>query len=538
MSLMWVRIYNSLTHLICNSLDQHQRECHCETLRRHYGTRIFKCWYPSCSLSRRGFTTSKDCETHVKCDNHSRAWKCSVQGCPYTVIGFSTFRDAHSHWETRHRIPKSSPVHTIQAELSAEVQVLLFELTKSGDVEGIQRLVPVIAAHDWDVGPAIMLAAARGSLPIVEVLTDWSSSWPEDADFYKAIMRGENPDMLLWFLEKTCCTRLTSTNQCQWLAGEAVATTSPDMYAVWESFFLDPDRGLNFAYPYYAGDPNWKVSNNGTLEWPRSVRERCLSSVLFSSSTFVAAKKNILFEVRLVHTWHKLINDVLGGKALNRTFLGRALLCLVRLSNPSITLATELLRLGAPIDFPRGIASNAVFGSSSKSSLEQQHEEKFLILQREEFIGRRINSHKRQKGLTILHSAARRTSQQAAELVRLLLEQGAEPEYGWRGTKPATEPGVAVLQKWIGETWEELVERTKGARLDKGRRLAELYGEVYVDVDDDDEEDEEEEEDREGEEEQEKGKRKGKGKQKEDSEDEAGGESLGEHGRKRRKTET
>lgn len=530
MSLLWARIYDGFSNLICLKAQHHRKPvCHCETLRRHYGTRIFKCSYPSCSLNRHGFVTSEACETHVKYENHSRAYKCSVQDCPYTVIGFSTSGDAYTHWERRHRVPKSPPVHTIQAELAAEFQVLLFELTKAGDVQEIQRLVPIIAAHDWDVGPAVLLAAARGSLPILEVLSDWSTSQLEYANLYKAIMQGQNPDMLLWFLDNKCLTRLDKSRfSYQCTIGEAVATTSPDMYAVWESFFLDPDRGLRFAYPCLSAHNSLKLYQKGTERWPRSWRPACQSSVFFSSSTFFAAKKNSLFEGRLINTWHKLINDVLGGDPLHSALLGEALLGLARLRHPSITLATELLRLGAPVDFPRVLDSHAAFSTvTSKSPLEQQH-------------GERIEHPEGQthKGLTILQIAARGTSLQAAQLVRLLLEHGAAPGYGWGGISPAMEPGAAVLQKWIGETWEKLVKRTTETRMEKMRRSTESYGEVYEIVDTDDEGEVEEGEDGEGnDEEQETGKGKGKEKAKEDAGDEEEGESLSQGIRKRRRTE-
>lgn len=522
MSRLWARIYVGFSDLTCPKAAKHRKPaCYCETLRRHYGTRLFKCSYPSCSLNRQGFDTSEACESHVKYENHSRAYKCSVQDCPYTVIGFSTSGDAYAHWEKRHQVPKSPPVHTIRTELSAEFQVLLFELTKAGDVQEIQRLVPVIAAHDWDVGPAVLLAAAMGSLPIVKVLTDWSTSGPLDSDLYKAIMRGQNPDMLLWFLNHRYCTMFKQDrDNYQRVAKEALATTSPDMYAVWESFFLDPDRGLRFAYPCFSEHNKLKSYQ----KQGRSIRSLCQSSILFSSMTIFAAKRSSLFEGRLIQTWHKLIDDVLGGEPLNRTLLGQALLGLARHYHPSVMLASELLRLGAPVDFPKVIDSHAAFSTvTSKSHLGKQHQEEIERPESET-----------SKGLTILQIAARGTSLEAAQLVRLLLEHGAAPGYGWAGG-PAMEPGVAVLQKWIGETWEELVERTAGARMEKMRRSTEICGDAYEIVDDDDEGEVEEGEDGEDDEEEQE-TRKGKGKAKEDTGDEGKGESSNQGTRKRRRT--
>lgn len=54
----------------------------------------------------------------------------------------------------------------------------------------------------------MLLAASNGSLPIAKVLTNWFTLWPEKSDLYKAITRGENRDMLLWFLDRKFCRGL------------------------------------------------------------------------------------------------------------------------------------------------------------------------------------------------------------------------------------------------------------------------------------------------------------------------------------------
>lgn len=487
MSLMGTRIYEHFAALLCNNEDHRKADehgiCHCGTLKTHYGSRTFKCSFPSCSFSRRGFATYKARDVHIKCENHSRPWKCSIQGCQFATIGFASRGDAHSHWQKRHRISNPDPARSTKARFSDELQVLLFEHVKASNIDDLQRLAPQIAANEEVVSPAILLAATKGSLPMVEILTDWSTCWPEDTAFYKAVMKGENPDLLLWFLDKLLCARGGKYDNYGWLAGEAVASSSPDMYAAWEDFLLDPDRGLKIAYPCFSGDPDALLNNGVEPDMEKeveihgrffydhsSMKQHHERSILFSNSAFGAAKKNAIFEARLVQTWHKLINIVLGGRPLDKRFLGWALVCLARSSNQSITLGKELLGLGAPIDFPRGAGSNL-----SKSEAEKIRSCVEVYKEKEGF-DRRYRQ-KRQKGMTAVQCAARGTSEQAAHFVRFLLEQGADPDYGWADTKPATEPGVALMQKWLGETWEELVKRTAGARLEKEQVLRLQYGE-------------------------------------------------------------
>jgi hypothetical protein len=66
--------------------------------------------------------------------------------------------------------------------------------------------------------------------------------------------------------------------------------------------------------------------------------------------------------------------------------------------------------------------------------------------------------------MTSLHIAARKTSEGSIRLVRFLLEQGAEPEYGFNESKPAQEEGAECMQQFFDETWDEVVMRTKSKR--------------------------------------------------------------------------
>lgn len=517
MSLMGTRIYKQLEALRCRETQHCETECHCATLKRHYGTKIFKCWFPSCSFSRQGFDTHTARDTHIKSEDHARPYKCSVSGCEFAVIGFSTRRDASNHCRTRHNNPKPNQTYGDHDQLSHdELKQILFDFTKAENVDGIQRLAPYIVMAEGAVRPAMLLAARKGSLPLIKALGEWSTSWPDNEELYGAIMNSENPDLMVWFLNRLFYSERGSRPKYGWLARGAVSTNSPDMYAAWEDYFLDPERGLKISYPYYSKDTDGK-GKLGRWEGHHlrySIANGSTSSPLCSRSAFAAAKKNILFEVRLVQTWHRLINTVLNGGPLNREFLGRALSNLARSCNHSITLAAELLRLGAPIDFPRGL--DFCISKISRAAISQQQEQQQQQAFRRQY---------KPKGMTVLHYAVRGTSEQSAQFVKFLLERGASPGYGYARREPAMERGVALLQKWLGETWEELLERTQGARLEKHQKWKTSPGELSDNDQDDDgeegeEEDEEDEEDEgdneggEGEDEGGTSDRKGKGRAK------------------------
>src|SRR3569833_344416 len=317
-----------------------------------------------------------------------------------------------------------------------------------------------------------------GSLPMVETLTtffDWHRYYEMDG-FQADIVRRGNADLFRWLLDKLCGEE-TPGSYCR-LAGEAFSTDSPDMYAVWEEFLLDPTRRLAGASPYYheggeEPDPDGYFRPAETL-----IPQYNKRSVLFSSPAFCSAAKDAFCEARLFQTWQRLI-DVLGSGPLNPRFLGWSLTRLAKISKPSISVAKELLRLGAPINFPRGnggtIATTTTATTDAAPSAQN---------------GRaatgpwpRTRRQTRHRGMTALHHAAHGTSEAAVRFARFLLEEGADPEYGFAGMKPAAERGAALMEKWLGESWEAVVARTEEAR--KERRKEEGKGEGYGESDED-----------------------------------------------------
>jgi ankyrin repeat protein len=65
---------------------------------------------------------------------------------------------------------------------------------------------------------------------------------------------------------------------------------------------------------------------------------------------------------------------------------------------------------------------------------------------------------------TPLYIAANRTTLEAAQLAKFLLESGADPSAKVRGRTAGELPGAQNISKWLGMTWDELVELTAAAR--------------------------------------------------------------------------
>jgi hypothetical protein len=106
--------------------------------------------------------------------------------------------------------------------------------------------------------------------------------------------------------------------------------------------------------------------------------------------------------------------------------------------------------------------------------------------------GADVNFRTVQKGnhqfTSLLMLAAGRSSQEAAEMMRLLLLSGADPNAYVKSRKKgelrtvAMQRGAKQLPRWLGMTWDELVTWTTDRR-SKGlqeEELARLYPQDYM----------------------------------------------------------
>jgi ankyrin repeat protein len=78
--------------------------------------------------------------------------------------------------------------------------------------------------------------------------------------------------------------------------------------------------------------------------------------------------------------------------------------------------------------------------------------------------GADVNGQKGKLAVSPLQFAARKSSIENAEFMRFLLSAGADPEHVSRSRKPADEIGAKEIVRWLGMTWNELVEQTRDCR--------------------------------------------------------------------------
>ncbi|KAI0541608.1 hypothetical protein GGR58DRAFT_497799 [Xylaria digitata] len=399
------RIFNELEKAICAG-GKHEAKCHCTLLHKHYETNMFKCIYPSCGLSRRGFQTRETRQDHVKI--HSQPCKCSISSCPYAVIGFATGRDMYNHREKQH--PSSTSSSPDDLPLSGfswdNLELLAFDLTHAQKVGQLQKVVSYVGKNFknfnllWN---ARHLAVKMGSLQMLKTLTPPTTyeclnrnSKDYGREFVRNIVRTCHIAIFRWLLDSFC----SFGSRLPYFTAIKENTESPFHRHVGEAEMLMPQ--------YYK------------------------RSLLFSTLAFNATHKSAVHEEHLIQTWNRLITS-LGVTALDKRFLGWSLTQLGK-SSKSIRLAVELLRLGAPIDFPRD--------NSIKTPLTNPHESRQATYKRKEH-----QRTFRNRGHTAYYYATQATSERAAQFARFLLEQGADPRYKYKGMKLSRKERAALRQR-------------------------------------------------------------------------------------------
>ncbi|GFF67628.1 predicted protein [Aspergillus lentulus] len=78
--------------------------------------------------------------------------------------------------------------------------------------------------------------------------------------------------------------------------------------------------------------------------------------------------------------------------------------------------------------------------------------------------GADVNGQRSKLAVSPLQFAARKSSIENAEFMRFLLSAGADPDQVSRSRKPSDGIGAKEIVRWLGMTWNELVEQTRDCR--------------------------------------------------------------------------
>lgn len=372
------------------------------SLHSHYGAGLLRCRFAFCEHSYRGFQTSRDREDHIK--THGRPWKCSIPNCDFSSIGFSSKATRDQHWLKLH-LPNASQLNTGPDEFDnldvAEAQPILFGLVIEGDADGARRLLSAPGGKQLKaevIDSARCLAAKEGSLALTQLLAPVGETGTPRIIVTSAI-QSEDVEFAKWAI---------STSQPEdrvKIMKVALGSKSEEIYSLWEDYLLN--------VPHLVPE----LSIHG---------EKSSFDVLFNRTLFTDIKNDPLKEARVKHTLRKLADRIPPA------LLG-SLLVSVAKSSCSLSLAEELLALGAPIDYP---------------------------------------NQARRASMTALQIAAKKTTKEAALLMQYLILNGADPNpMPWIHLRPGKEKGARGIAQYVGRTWDELVEAGAEARSELQQRM-------------------------------------------------------------------
>jgi hypothetical protein len=431
-------IRKAFDEALCNSPTGHLRpedlEYHeiCHYILQYYGQRPFKCKYPHCEYWQHGFQMRSRRDEHER--SHDKPLKCHVDGCAFGQVGFLSEKMRQRHLKCAHQSHLSQLGLNTQSLAQGEVEAMLSDLVPQDQVEAVKKVLSAFpdSLLENQTQNLVLSAAFSASSNMLELF--WESAKNDDeerfrfsnefsvhASYIMSSIQGHNKGTLMYILDRSspCFTeehkslrRLGYQEQIK-LTSKLVSSDWLEGAKIWSKWI--------------------RKMKNESKETPKYDREAMNPT---SKGTVISVASGPAAEQQLLYLWRN------SGAISNPEGVLSRLLRAVARHRPSVTLARYLLEEGA-----------------------------------------RINARASTTHPTALHYAARHTSAEAAELMRFFLLNGADPEADQAATqdngrlprpksKIRDEKGAKGIHRWLGKTWDELVEETEQVMRDnKAGRL-------------------------------------------------------------------
>jgi hypothetical protein len=365
-----------------------------------------------CSFRRHGFDSKASRNLHER--EHEKPWNCYVEGCEFEKGGFLSRKMRDEHLERFHNHSDLLPIEQFKNLDEVDIKNVCLDLVKADDVSKIRELA---AADKIDVefneDTLIACAAQYASPEMIKILLN----------------------------DKT-----TKRDLSRWSQGTFSKLLLPETVAGNNSNMLE--------YILYSNRDDWPTKLRKNLHW---FRDNGLAEVL--------AKAND----EMLDVFCRWVAQDLLQKKTNPY--------LVR---PDMIAATAgdvyrehiLLRLWRKVPcswWTKSYWKNAMINVASTTCSTELAT--FLIDQ-----GVPVDWRNNKAAPTPLVHAARKTDARAAELVRLLLLNGADsvvdiakrvihsPDLKKSQIDVSEQKGALEISKWLGVTFDELVVQAKKAR--------------------------------------------------------------------------
>ncbi|KAL9567379.1 hypothetical protein ACKAV7_008454 [Fusarium commune] len=385
----------------------------------HYGPKYFRCGFLGCYYNRYGFETKTSRQAHER--NHQKPWKCNLPGCRFATQGFISRKMRDDHLKNGHShaanpgLSSTSPPPKIEDE---ELQPLIFDLIETNRMEIITPLMPRLRNLDRYVQMEMAIHAAKvASHEILQLFND--SGLLTGAFLTKDGLDG---------LEGLDWERLGT------LAKLTVGSGSIGLSKILLCWVATLHKRVNYAIG----------SGVAVKKTFRAIMELESEDIFELWKPILASGFGI--EDSTVHVTYALsvrgtISTTNNIPSRERMLLGIWEVCRI----PDTMKPRDRNKL------LRDIADNTCSVNLARYAI--QH-------------GCEVDGKAHENSPTALQFAARKTTQQAADLMKFLLLQGADPNMGAAKNKGSAkimirdEKGAREISKWLELTWEELVERT------------------------------------------------------------------------------
>ncbi|QYT04362.1 ANK_REP_REGION domain-containing protein [Trichoderma simmonsii] len=376
--------------------QQHTDQCLCSILRRHYGPRLYKCGYFSCSFHRYGFDNRFKRESHKK--THDFPWKCDISSCRYSEVGFisKAMRDRHLDIHQAEAQHNSLNKETLLLHsISADILPLLLDLIAIGDLESVEKLPHFTGTIQYEATRLLKLVAQSGSAAMTKLIYKKGIREPtyinEWYDIILAAVKGQNIESLSVLLSGLYDIKIPRffgqspiSFHCK-LLEHSITTDSVEIFQIVDTYLKKvlPKKGV-------------------------------LLALFLSSDVIKATARCPEREEYLINAWSNHGAANASPEPLLSTLIH------IAKSTYSIRLARVLLQYGI-----------------------------------------NINQRLGKPAMTPLQWAARQDCVEAAEFMKFLLYQGANPDicHGIRKAKC-----VENISHWLGFTWDELIQKVKEDR--------------------------------------------------------------------------
>ncbi|TVY66692.1 Vegetative incompatibility protein HET-E-1 [Fusarium oxysporum f. sp. cubense] len=382
-----------------------------KSLSYHYGPRCFRCGFLGCHYRRYGFETKTGRQAHEK--DHQKPCNCNYPGCRFATQGFISRKMRDDHLKNGHShaadpgLSDTAPPGKLEDE---ELQPLMFDLIETNQLEIITSLIPRLRNLKRLVQTQVAIHAAKmGSHSILQLFND-------SGLLTGAFVTKDNLDWRMFsdLAERTVRSESVSLSKIllRWVATLDLRLRDTHNFRVAVKNIIGTLMVLESEDLFELWRPIL-ASGFGIAGTSVEVAQAFALQGTIGTTDNIPSRERMLLGI-----WeeYKVLHTI---KARDR----HKVLPSIADSSCSVNLARYAIQHGCGVDT-----------QSSYNSL------------------------------TALQIASRKTTQQAADLMEFLLLQGADPNKRTAKRRIGDEKGAREISKWLGLTWEQLLERTTEER--------------------------------------------------------------------------